>query len=788
MNNADASTSKIPFDAKIKRILSSGLIMECPENREGWLPADEWDWDFDEREWIEKQGNLIIGEKVDVVKWGKSIKETQIALSRRRAIKDPWADVTNSLIGKIKVFQVAKLTKYLAIGDIVPGIQAKIRLDSFDKYFEGKSDIEEWQAHRWISVGDFIGGIVSDINYPDNFDEPCLILDPYKLFEQIENDPGILTTDSKLIDYHDHGPKHKNITTYSSNPIIGRIFLLDNDVSFVDAVKETLVDAGYDVTTATSEKEALEKLDSIKQGEIHLALLDLHLLENHISHDGIKIAKQIAESDPYCKIIFVSAEDVGPENKHKILSKIKDCGDLLVSGYIEKPVTVAQLHMEIASAVNNKPCQLDEILFSGAKCQPHSYSPEINTKYRTHIPKGYTTRWSVQKAVNELGNQLFGVVVHVFEMDPRNMQGRSYANFGEHLYWHEIRYKLDKSPVRDTAIDLSRKPWVDHDVESSPSLKGKHFWLRKKMKYRSALGFPIWASSQRQYCLLAFHCDPNKFDSEFVAKARLCAEKVGRSIEWKVLTTQSEERSRYETAGMAFVCLAHELRNDLMSLSIKIHHLEKWIKERYDSGNLLKEAANKRDELQSDIDRAIMISRTFRGVQSRGESEDLNVFECLEDAIRASIVQIPTDKSIEIRHTQFNNNIAVVRGDRSGLVISIFNLIQNAIQQICLFVRETGLIWVNWKIIEKYDGDWIQIDINDSGPGIHTSDYERVFDAGYSTKQDGIGMGLHICRSIITEVCNDKRKGSVEITNSILGLMTTFSIRLPIIDFHSSIT
>ena len=61
--------------------------------------------------------------------------------------------------------------------------------------------------------------------------------------------------------------------------------------------------------------------------------------------------------------------------------------------------------------------------------------------------------------------------------------------------------------------------------------------------------------------LLAFHSRRNVFDPDFVSEARLCAERCARALEWKWLMQQTEQRSRFESAGMAFACLGHELRN-----------------------------------------------------------------------------------------------------------------------------------------------------------------------------------------------------------------------------------
>jgi signal transduction histidine kinase len=49
----------------------------------------------------------------------------------------------------------------------------------------------------------------------------------------------------------------------------------------------------------------------------------------------------------------------------------------------------------------------------------------------------------------------------------------------------------------------------------------------------------------------------------------------------------------------------------------------------------------------------------------------------------------------------------------------------------------------------KTDSEGVLVAVEDSGPGLATEDLERTFEAFYTTKPDGLGMGLSICRSII---------------------------------------
>ena len=45
--------------------------------------------------------------------------------------------------------------------------------------------------------------------------------------------------------------------------------------------------------------------------------------------------------------------------------------------------------------------------------------------------------------------------------------------------------------------------------------------------------------------------------------------------------------------------------------------------------------------------------------------------------------------------------------------------------------------------------DQVTLAVQDSGPGVDPADLERIFDAFYSTKPGGMGMGLSVCRAIV---------------------------------------
>ncbi len=106
----------------------------------------------------------------------------------------------------------------------------------------------------------------------------------------------------------------------------------------------------------------------------------------------------------------------------------------------------------------------------------------------------------------------------------------------------------------------------------------------------------------------------------------------------------------------------------------------------------------------------------------------------------------------------------------------ILNLVVNAAHAIDGQDREAsekGKITIR----TRRDGDWVQIEISDDGPGIPKEVCSRIFDPFFTTKEvgKGTGQGLAIARSAIV----DKHGGTIEVESE-PGSGTTFRIRLPI--------
>jgi PAS domain S-box-containing protein len=95
--------------------------------------------------------------------------------------------------------------------------------------------------------------------------------------------------------------------------------------------------------------------------------------------------------------------------------------------------------------------------------------------------------------------------------------------------------------------------------------------------------------------------------------------------------------------------------------------------------------------------------------------------------------------------TRLSEGLFPIHGDRVQLQQVVMNLLLNAVE--AMGSSETGAREL--LISTEQDRTGVVVAVHDSGPGIHPEHLERVFNAFYTTKSSGMGMGLSICRSII---------------------------------------
>ena len=223
------------------------------------------------------------------------------------------------------------------------------------------------------------------------------------------------------------------------------------------------------------------------------------------------------------------------------------------------------------------------------------------------------------------------------------------------------------------------------------------------------------------------------------------------------LALQQQERmqftSRLTTMGEMASSLAHELNQPLSAISNYCMGVAKRLEGHLDPV-LNKEIMPALEKASDQAHRAGTIIQRIRGFVKRSEPQrkEVCVSEIINDAV--GLVEIEAHRHRLSISSEIAENLPVVSLDPVLILQVVVNLLKNALDS----VRDAYPLSSRWSappVLIKTDLDtstfpaMLRIQVTDAGGGIPENALERIFEPFFSTKSDGMGMGLNICRSII---------------------------------------
>ena len=217
-----------------------------------------------------------------------------------------------------------------------------------------------------------------------------------------------------------------------------------------------------------------------------------------------------------------------------------------------------------------------------------------------------------------------------------------------------------------------------------------------------------------------------------------------RRAEEELRQTQSDlaHVARMMTMGELAVSIAHEVNQPLMAIVTNAGTCLRWLDDTKLDIEMARQAA---ERIVEDGHRAGDIVTSIRSlarksapdVQPVGLEELIReVLDLLNGEVRARGVTTRLD---------FGHVSTEIMGDRTQLQQVVMNLVMNAVEAMSQVVSGPRLLTVS----TASGTDYVEVSIIDTGTGLKDNDKERVFGAFVTTKPEGIGMGLSICRSIV---------------------------------------
>jgi PAS domain S-box-containing protein len=232
--------------------------------------------------------------------------------------------------------------------------------------------------------------------------------------------------------------------------------------------------------------------------------------------------------------------------------------------------------------------------------------------------------------------------------------------------------------------------------------------------------------------------------------------------------SQLDHFSRISVMGRLSGELAHELNQPLNAIQNYVGSLAKIV-----SNSDISDAANSiLDYLNKEISRAAKIIRRTREFVSTGQhqSEPVNLSELVADTA-AMLKGEARRRRLAIQLSDRSDNVTLL-GDHVRLQQVLVNLVLNALESMVDFPSSNKIALIEiWNTESQ-----VTVEVHDSGCGVAFSERERLFDAFFTTKATGLGMGLAISRGIVED------HGGRLTYKPREGGGSTFSIELPIVN------
>ena len=252
-----------------------------------------------------------------------------------------------------------------------------------------------------------------------------------------------------------------------------------------------------------------------------------------------------------------------------------------------------------------------------------------------------------------------------------------------------------------------------------------------------------------------------------------------RSEQQRRLLRRTKRVERLAQLGTLTGDLAHEIRNPLSTIKVNLQLLSEDIARQQREGgpsglNGVNDMAQRYQrqlrKIETIADETDRLTHTLNDFLKYAGRMELHPTNCNLNELLDELIDFYEPQAIS-RGVQIRRNLgktpAKCHIDVDMIKQALLNLFINAVQA----TNGRGELIVR----SATSGDLVKVDVIDTGTGIPTDDQERIFDAYYTTKSGGTGLGLATCRRIIEE-----HEGHIDL-HSEPGKGSNFTITLPLI-------
>lgn len=524
------------------------------------------------------------------------------------------------------------------------------------------------------------------------------------------------------------------------------ILLVEDEPEQQNAVRNWLNHVGQRVDSVESAEKAISLLATSRPD---LALIDVGLP----GMSGTELAGQILVTWPEVRVV-IATDWARQESLGRVLDDLRERGVELYPKPLLPEDLIAMLQGRSAPAGN---------LLAASRQNPR---PGISLAE----PPGSRSKNAMHGLLRQARRTLGFEQAILFEFDPIHRTVSIRDRSGEGVLEKSALPSLVYSPARDVAEDGIVLLMPEIEARDRDRFR---YLLELNPALESCIGVPV----QSNFALFLLGEHPRPITKEQHIYAEAMAQSIGALLEQQSFHEKSILIQRTALIGHLTRAMTHEINNLVGPLAARLDTLQTNLAKLDKNSN----PARREEMLQKTFDdarhivqRIINTTRMFGRITAKSKHEILLVDEIIRETIH---ILRDTSNQANVQ-VVFNppEQMLVIRSQAAAFEQVLLNILLNAVQQIAE-TRPGSSGWVQVRLDEQVnpvEAGFFRILVEDNGPGIHARLWDRVFEAGYTTRHDGSGIGLYISRSLVEEL-----GGQIYIwESSILG-GTTFALEIP---------
>ena len=315
------------------------------------------------------------------------------------------------------------------------------------------------------------------------------------------------------------------------------------------------------------------------------------------------------------------------------------------------------------------------------------------------------------------------------------------------LYWSEELYRIfgfdprQGLPGRDQPLERVHPEDLPHFVQAfdrvisqkvDAEIEYRLLLPDGTLKYAQGIGHPVLNTNGDLVEIIGTVIDITERKRAEQERAKLYQ-----------LEADLAHMNRVSVMGELTASIAHEVNQPLSGVVSNASACLRWLAA--DTPNV-EEARETARRIVRDGKRAAEIIARIRALTKRTAKhrETLDLSETIREVL--PLVGDEAKKRSVIIHTCFAETVFPVMGDRVQLQQVLLNLVMNGLEAMSTIADRPRELLITSR---NADQDYVEVVIQDSGIGLNRDESARIFDAFYTTKPTGMGMGLSISRSIL---------------------------------------